>query len=312
MVRTRLEQTFSEAGVVGYVHAREVGISAPWPEVDLRADERVVLASVFKVAVAVAFACAVEQGRLDPAMPAVVTREYRRGGSGFGGFEHDATAALGDLAELMMTLSDNAATDVIIDAVGMPAVQQVIDDLRLADTAIAGRTIDDLAREEQELRAMGVPGLSDAPKDPFAEVPAEMLLKLSTVDPGTALTYSTPQDMTELLDAIWTDRSGPPAACAAVRATMSRQVWSHRLSAGFDSTYQVSGKTGTLEGIRNEVGVVTTPEGRSFAVAVFTRSPDPAAHNPAHDTVIGAAARICVDHLSSTSRAKERGRYAPA
>lgn len=302
VISNRLEEAFAAVGVEGFVYAHEIACADPSQSVDLRGSERVVLASVFKIVVSVAFARAVDAGRIDLGAPVTVSSDYRRGGAGIGGCKHDVQASLGDLAELMMTLSDNAATDVVIDSIGMPAVHQVIDDLGLTDTAIAGRTIDELDVEERELRAMEVPGLASDREDPWDGVPEELLLSLSTVNPVTTRTYSTPRDVVRLLDAIWTDRAASPAACAAVRQTMARQVWSHRLAAGFDGRYRIAGKTGTLEGIRNESGVITTPDGRSFAIAVFTRSDKAAAHNPPHDAVIGLAARLSVDHLCSTYR----------
>lgn len=44
MVSTELDELFLEAGLTGFVHAREVGSPPSAPEVALRADERVILA----------------------------------------------------------------------------------------------------------------------------------------------------------------------------------------------------------------------------------------------------------------------------
>lgn len=62
-----------------------------------------------------------------------------------------------------------------------------------------------------------------------------------------------------------------PESCAAVRRLMRLQVWPHRLASGFpDDGWGVAGKTGTLPGIRNEIGVVEPPDGSRVAVAVLT------------------------------------------
>jgi beta-lactamase class A len=66
---------------------------------------------------------------------------------------------------------------------------------------------------------------------------------------------------------------------------------------GFDADVEVAGKTGTIPFVRNEAGVVTYPDGRAFAVAVFTRSDSLADRNPAIDASIGRAARIAVEAL---------------
>jgi beta-lactamase class A len=101
---------------------------------------------------------------------------------------------------------------------------------------------------------------------------------------------------------IWTNRAGPPAACARVRSLMARQLTRQRIASGFGSGFTVAAKSGGLMGIvRNEVGVVTDPAGASYAVAIFTRcGPDLPADFPAIDTAIGRLARRLVNQLQQT------------
>src|SRR5919198_5490910 len=61
-VTRSIDEVFRDAGTDGYLHAREIGSDG---EVDVRADEQVVLASVFKILIGVAFVRAVGAGRLD-------------------------------------------------------------------------------------------------------------------------------------------------------------------------------------------------------------------------------------------------------
>lgn len=104
--------------------------------------------------------------------------------------------------------------------------------------------------------------------------------------------------MTRLLSALWRDEACPSEYGAAMRRVMGLQVWPHRLASGFPfDDVHVAGKTGTLPTLRNEVGVVEYPDGGRYAVAVFTRTANPAATLPAADAVIGTAARIAVDAL---------------
>ena len=81
-VASQIASTFADAGARGYLHARAIGGDA---EVAVGADEPVVLASVFKIAVAVAFAREVAAGRLDGTERARVTSRYRIGGIGTAG-----------------------------------------------------------------------------------------------------------------------------------------------------------------------------------------------------------------------------------
>ena len=96
---------------------------------------------------------------------------------------------------------------------------------------------------------------------------------------------------------IWRDEAGPPEACAQVRSLMARQVFRHRLAAGFGDDVRVAAKTGTLPGLHNEVGVAEYRDGRRYAVAVFARTPDRAANRTGTDVAIGTAARTAVDFL---------------
>jgi beta-lactamase class A len=102
--------------------------------------------------------------------------------------------------------------------------------------------------------------------------------------------------MTGLLSLIWRDRAGPAAACAQVRQLMSRQASWHRLAAGFGDEVAVAAKSGTILGVRNEVGVASYPDGRRYAVAVFTNG-GWGARRPDVDAAIGRAARLAVDLL---------------
>ncbi|SMC77391.1 serine hydrolase [Lentzea albidocapillata] len=282
-----IAEAFAEAGVEGFVHAREIGVDGP--EAGHGADEQVVLASVFKIPVAVAYAAEVAAGRLDETARTRVTPRYRIGGIGTAGCRDDVEMSWRDLALFMMTMSDNAATDVIFHRVGQAAVDAVV--AGLPRTRILGCCEDLFASVVADL---GTDDVEEALTDP-ALVP-----KLSIVDPERT-TSSTPREITTLLDAIWTDRAAAPEACERVRAIMAQQIWPHRLSSGFPADVLVAAKTGTLPSVRNEAGVVTYPDGRSYAVAVFTRSQSLDLRNPAADAVIGRAGRLAVDQLRRTS-----------
>jgi beta-lactamase class A len=78
---------------------------------------------------------------------------------------------------------------------------------------------------------------------------------------------------------------------------MARQVFRHRLPAGFGDGVRVTAKTGTLPGLHNEVGVAEFPDGGRYAVAVFARTPDLVANHTQTDVAIGTAARTAVDLL---------------
>ncbi|MGO1052851.1 serine hydrolase [Crossiella sp. CA198] len=286
----RITEVFTAAGARGFVHAREVGVTGG-AEVSVSADEPVVLASVFKIPVAVAYAREVAAGRLDETERTVVTARYRIGGIGTAGSADDVEMSWRDLARFMMIMSDNAATDVIYQRVGQAAIDAVLSDLDLRRTRLIGdcQGLFDSAYAELDMDGLDL-------EQGFAQLPPEQVWQLSIVDPERT-TSSTPREITALLEAVWTDRAGPPAACERVRKIMAEQIWPHRLTSGFDSAVKLAAKTGTLPAVRNEAGVITYPDGRRYAVAVFTRAHTLDERLPAVDASIGRAARLAVDHL---------------
>ncbi|MER7504843.1 serine hydrolase [Nonomuraea pusilla] len=290
----QIRDVFAAAGAQGYLYASETGVP-DGPRVEVEADEPVVLASVFKVVVAVAFARAVAAGRLDPTERATIGARFRIGGLGTAGYADDTELSRRDQALVMLTMSDNATTDALWYRLGRPAVQSVIDDLGLTRTRIT-QSCEDLFLGVVRDLSPGAP-LSDLEKL-LQQASTEDLAKLAAIDPARA-NASTPREIGRLLDAIWTDRAAEPSACEQVRSMMRRQIYVHRLSSGFESGIEVAAKTGTLPGIRNEAGVVTYPDGRSYAVAVFTRAHSYADRQPAVDASIGRAGRLAVEHLRS-------------
>lgn len=276
------------------LHVHEVGRPGAAP-VQIDADEPVATASVIKILIALAFARAVSAGTLDPRELAEVPARLRVGGIGTTGLLDPVTLSLRDLAALMMTLSDNAATDVVLDRVGREAVRQTVADLGLEHTHLRA------SMEDGHLAAvagLGLPHPRDL-DDQVEQADPDAVRRLAWLDPARA-NASTAREIAELLDAIWTDRAGPGDACAFVRGLMAGQALTDRLASGFAlGGVRVAGKTGTLPSIRNEAGVVTYPDGRSYAAAVFTRTASLAPRRPEISAAIGRAARIAVDALRS-------------
>ena len=294
-VRDEIAATFDAVKTRGFLHAREIGFAqGEVAEIDLDADRPVSAASVIKIVFAVAFARAVASGRLDPRERVEVPAELRLGGSGTAGFADSPLVSLRDLALLMMTVSDNAATDVIYARVGLDAIGEVLADVGLARTHVRS---DMTSAHRHVVSELGFPDTSDFDARLAAADP-EAVRALAWVDPARA-NATTPRDMTSLLTAIWTDRAGPPEACAFVRDVMARQENTQRIASGFGDGDGVTtaGKTGTIPFVRNEAAVVSYPDGRRFAVAVFTRSDSLADRNPAVDAAIGRAARLAVEGL---------------
>lgn len=281
---------FAAAGVDGYLHAVDLDRGA---EVGHGADEPVVLASVFKVPVLLELFRQAAAGELDPAEAVTIPPDGRTPGPfGVSVMKDPLTMSWRDLAWLMMGISDNAATDVICDRVGIDRVNATLRKLGLDATVLVGACRDLFADAAEQLGDDGLEALYRAD--------TELIGSLRVCQP-LSTSRSTPRELTRLLSLIWSDGAAPPEACAEARRVLGLQVWPHRLASGFpEDGVKVSGKTGTLPFWRNEAGVVEYPDGRRYAVAVFTRSHALSEKDPAADAVIGRAARAAVDELAGS------------
>lgn len=284
---------FAAAGVRGWLHAVRIDPTAdPGSEVAVDADEQVVMASVYKLPLLVAFCRAVDGRALDPVRPVRLLPGARTAGpTGISAMSDPVTMSLRDVARSMITVSDNAAADALLDAVGLAAVHDALRALGLHATSVHGGTRD---IHDTLVRDTGVATLQDAftrladndhPVDP------------TVLDP-LLTSATTARDMTRLLTAVWTDTAASPAQCGYMRTVLGQQVWPHRLVAGFPRpAVRVAGKTGTLGPLRHEVGVVQYRDEPAVAVAVFTRAARAEPHLPAVDAVIGSTARVAVGAL---------------
>jgi len=293
-VEKKLAEVFAEAGVQGFLYARDIDGPA---EVALAADDPVCLASVFKIPICLAYAVEVAAGRVSRTERLSVEPRFRDGGIGTSGLADPVELSLRDLALLMMSMSDNAATDVVLERVGLETVNGLLAELGRTETHLIGGCVDLLGSMRADLGA----GTDEEVAAELARrAAAGTLMELDICVP-LRTTRSTPRDLAELLGQIWRDEAGHPDACGEVRTIMSRQIWPHRLSSGFDDGWHVAAKTGTLPGWRNEAGVVEHPDGGRYAVAVFTRADRPDFRDPGADRAIGRAAALAVEHLRTPS-----------
>ena len=240
-------------------------------------DAPVVLASVFKVLVALEFYAQAHEGLLDPAQRLVIgPDELTAGGAGISDFLDPVEVSLRDLCGLMLTISDNTATDHLVGVVGLERINA-----RAAHCGCVATVI------ESDLQTLfdGIGtdmGFADYKTYAAAQAGAlgEEALRHS-IDPvridacsaydARGTNRSTARDMTRLLSAIWANDAAAPEACASVRAIMARQ-FSTRIGRGLPAGATIAAKTGALTGrVRNEIGVITHKDGRAFALAVFTR-----------------------------------------
>lgn len=121
-------------GVIG-IHA--IDPADPDNEFGVNADELFPTASIIKVPVLLEFYNQVASGELDPDEIHPLSNASKVGGSGVLQFLSDETRlTLEDWAKLMINLSDNTATNYMIDVVGMDRVNDLLMRLGLEKTKL--------------------------------------------------------------------------------------------------------------------------------------------------------------------------------
>ncbi|NKX88136.1 serine hydrolase [Nocardia coubleae] len=286
----RIRAVFADAGCSGWLHARRCDGSVA--EISVGGRDRVVMASVYKLLLCVAFYREVDHGRIDPAGRLTIDpADCTPGPTGIAALHDPITLSRRDLVTSMMTVSDNAAADVLLGELGLAAVADMAVELGLTETRVVGGTAD---QHQSLVRDTDTHSTAEA----FAALADnDEAWTVSAYDPAYA-SATTPEEMTRLLWRLWSGDVLSTESTEFVRAVMRNQIWPHRVAAGFPHRgVVVAGKTGTVGIIRNEVAVVEFPGEIPVAVAVFTRAAraDPAL--PVVDAAIGEAARIAVTEL---------------
>jgi beta-lactamase class A len=289
-VNARIRAIFEDAGVRGWLHA--VALDAPESTIEVDADDVVPMASVYKLPLLAGFCRLVDLREVDPRERLTLDPSTRTAGpTGLSLFADPVTLSLRDLAVSMMTVSDNASADALLDVVGLPRLAELLTSFGLQRTWVRRGTAGQLRHLQ---RQTGV----DSPDAALAVLADNDRTDPIGVYEAANASASSARDMTLLLRRLWTGELLSPEQTTFVQATMRRQVFLHRLASGFPhDAVRVAGKTGTFGALRHEVGVVTLPDGAAFAVAIFTLAARGDLRQPRVDAAIGEAARIAVDLL---------------
>ena len=309
-----VRELFDDLGVTGTAFAAPIGDGAG---IGSSEHDLVTPASVLKIQVALTAESAIADGSVDGTEIRTLRSATRTPGPvGISLLRDDVRMSVRDLVPLMLTISDNVATDELLSVVGVEQVNRTAERLGLRQTRITSDLrgmLDDMAVEAgfADYPAMA---RHDSARDglPSEQVVRERLAATAALDP-TRGACTTAYETVSLLRAIWRDAAGPAAACAAVRRYMGQQLTRHRIASGFGPEVSVAAKSGGLMGVvRNEAGVVAFPDGRAFAVAVFTRRDPRSDVDPAAiDAGIGAVARALVTQLRAAAGPAQSKRSDP-
>ena len=197
-------------------------------------------ASLIKLPILAAFWEGVEAGCLDPTERVSVPAEARVEGTGvLKALAPGLQPTWSDLATLMITVSDNVATNLVIDRLGMDAIQAWIDKAGLAETRLERRMMDRAAM------SAGRGNWTSA---------ADIQTLLSAIAAGTCVSSEASRQMRRILEA---------------------QQFQDRLPRRLPEGARVANKTGNFADVIHDAGIVALPGG-TLVIAVLTQGVRPA------------------------------------
>jgi len=295
-------------GVVG-VAARHLGNGL---ERNYRARVQFPMASTYKVAIG---ACALQWAeRGDRSLATQIPVELRQRSTSSilsSYFPHAALAvSLHDLLELMLTSSDNTATDVLLEAIGgPPAVQRCLDEAGVTDMRV-DRTTAQILRQFAALPEPRDPSRSFLSE--FDSVLGETWESIYLQD-GKGANYlayesdprdhATPEAMTRLLAMIWTADWPSQESAAVIRDILARSREPVRIGRGLPEGTALAHKTGTLSATVNDAGVFDLPAGQGkVAITVYLKGAL-VPWEPAEEAIGQIARAVHDDFAQSSNRA---------
>ena len=197
-------------------------------------------ASLIKLPILAAFWETAEAGRLDPDERTTVPAGTSVEGTGvLKALAPGLQTTWSDLATLMITVSDNVATNLIIDRLGMQTIQAWIDEAGLAGTRLERRMMDRAA-----------------------------------MDAGRG-NWTSAADMETLLTAVFAETCVSGEASRRMRQALEAQQIQDRLPRRLGDGVRVANKTGNFADVIHDAGIVPWPGG-TLVIAVLTQGVRPA------------------------------------
>jgi beta-lactamase class A len=210
----------------------------------LRENERVRTASTIKLAIMVTVFDAVEHGHAKWTEKLTLHESEKVGGTGvLFEFSDGMQFPIRDLVHLMIVLSDNTATNLLLDRFTADAVNAQMDSLGLPNTRCLRKIL---------IGGKGPSGVSQAGR----------LEKNQRFGLGV----STPREMATLMEKMEQGELVNPAASREMIAILKRQQDKNGMGRR-TGDLPVADKTGSLDHLRSDVGVVYTAGGR-IAIAI--------------------------------------------
>jgi beta-lactamase class A len=245
-------------------------------------DQRFPSASTIKTPILVEAFRQIDAGRLKRDQLVTLRAEDKVGGSGVLRILHPGLQiTLNDALELMISQSDNTATNLVVGLVGTANVNSAMESYGLKDTLLFRPTF-----------RQGRPDVHPQLEKEFG------------------LGMSTPRDMCRLFELIAEGRAVSPKASADMATILKHQRYQDMIPRGLPDAAEVANKTGTDEeklpgpdGIARQVradgGIVKGPKAR-YVIAIFTRQVEDGRGSVDNDALVfgGTVSRLVYDHFN--------------
>lgn len=212
-----------------------------------------------------------------------------------------------DLLTLMIIISDNTATDMIINRIGLSNIEPFMAKLGLPNIHLC-MTIRDIFTD--------IYGQDGADPTQVLTNLTQPQAQFATKRDGRAYQStpkndtSSPEDMTKLLGMIFRGEVINRAACDEMLHILLQQQINDRLPCLLPDGVPFAHKTGTLSGLRNDAGILYANDDAHIALTVYTRwDADKVAENPAAeiqrtteiDQAFGQIGLTVYNHFNSKS-----------
>jgi beta-lactamase class A len=234
------------------------------------ADDPVRAASTIKVPIMVEAFARVEAGEASWTEALPLAEAGKAAGAGVLSELHDGLAlTLRDAVHLMIVVSDNTATNLVLDRLTADAVNARMDSLGLGATRV--------------LRKVGGGGESAALRDPAHR--------------RFGLGVTTPREIVRLLEALERRQVVSPDASREMLEILKREQYGYGIGRTLRGE-SVASKWGALERLRSDVGIVYSERGRIAMAITCEGIPEIAwtVDNPG-DVLIAQLSRVLVDGL---------------
>jgi len=232
----------------------------------LNPDDRFPSASTFKVPVLTTLMARSEAGEIDlDSLYTTQPGDIAPGSGVLATLTPGVTMRIRDYAMLMMIVSDNTATDILCNLVGLDNVAAKMAELGLTNTR-AGLTCKDLI-----FTLCGIP-LDTSMEEARVIFDTDSFTKDDTLytDFSIPNDYASPRDMITLFSLIYKKGILSPAACQTMLDIMEKCQTNSRMPYNMPKDFdgKVIHKTGTLENVACDCGVIEH-NGKSFALALY-------------------------------------------